>query len=62
MTFAAETGLLELSTQLSCSGKTGSNGNWTLRAVSLNEERKVREIQLTCPLSQRASKGKQVGG
>ena len=62
MTFAAETELLELSTQLSCSGKTGSNGNWTLRAVSLNEERKVREIQLACPPFQRASKGKQAGG
>ena len=42
MTFAAETELLELSTQLSCSVKTGSNGNWTLSAVSLNEEHNLR--------------------
>jgi hypothetical protein len=62
MTFAAETERLELSTQLNCSVKTGSNGNCTLRAVSLNKERKVREIPLACPLSQHASKGKQAGG
>jgi len=61
MPFAAETELLELSTQLSCSVKTGSNGNWTLRALSLDEERKVKEIQLACPLSQRVSKEKQAG-
>jgi len=39
MTFAAETERLERSTQLSCSVKTGSNGNWTFSALSLNEER-----------------------
>ena len=62
MTFAAETELLELSTQLNCSVKTGSNGNWTLRAVSLNEEHNSRRIELPCPPFQRASKGKQAGG
>jgi len=42
MTFAAETELLELSTRLSCSVKIGLNGNWTLRAVTLDKEHNVR--------------------